>query len=87
MGEKPQEQVSINLERMEVASSAHGSPKKVGKEENLNIEVQRLSQLPRRSPVDLEFNNLSYTVRDGPWWRKKGSVSSVLNLVNSEFSG
>lgn len=78
MAEKPLEQVSVSLERMEVALSAHGSPKKLEKEENLNIEVQRLSQLPRRSPVDLEFNNLSYTVPDGPWWRKRGSVSSVL---------
>lgn len=77
MAEKPLEQVSISVATMEVGLSADGSPKKLGKEENLNAQVQRLSQLPRRSPVDLEFNNLSYTVPAGPWWRRRGTVSSV----------
>lgn len=74
MAEKAQEPVSFCVDSMEVGLSAGGSPKKC-KVENLNVEVQRLSQLPRRSPVNLEFNNLSYTVPDGPWWWRRGTAS------------
>lgn len=77
MVDKPAEQVSINVDRMEVGFPADGSPKKLRKVENLNVEVSRLSQLPRRSPVDLEFKNLTYTVPEGPWWRRKGTLTSV----------
>lgn len=77
MADKPTEQVLINVDTIEVGLSVEESPKKLRKVENVNAEVQRLSQLPRRLPVDLEFNDLTYTVPDGPWWRRKGIVSSV----------
>ncbi|KAM9788625.1 ATP-binding cassette sub-family G member 4-like [Neosynchiropus ocellatus] len=35
--------------------------------------VQRLSHLPQRSTVNLEFRNLSYLVQEGPCWRRTGA--------------
>ncbi len=44
------------------------------KVENHITEAQRFSHLPRRSTVDLEFTELSYTIREGPCWRRRGKT-------------
>ncbi|KAF3847228.1 hypothetical protein F7725_020256 [Dissostichus mawsoni] len=44
------------------------------KVENQITEAQRFSHLPKRSAVDLEFNNVSYTVREGACWKRRGNT-------------
>uniref|UniRef100_A0A4W5JV38 ATP-binding cassette, sub-family G (WHITE), member 4b n=1 Tax=Hucho hucho TaxID=62062 RepID=A0A4W5JV38_9TELE len=54
------------------------------KVENHITEAQRFSHLSKRSAVDLEFTELSYTIREGPCWRKRG-FKALLKCLSGRF--
>ncbi|XP_054651031.1 ATP-binding cassette sub-family G member 4-like isoform X1 [Dunckerocampus dactyliophorus] len=52
--------------------------------ENRTKEAQRFTHLPKRSSVDLEFIDISYTIQEGPCWRKRG-FKDLLKCLSGKF--
>ncbi|KAF5896569.1 ATP-binding cassette sub-family G member 4-like, partial [Clarias magur] len=86
MDENTSEQESVSIPMEETKSSGEAPPDAAipTPPENLITEVQCFSHLPQRSAVDLEFNELSYSVREGPCWKRRVS-KALLRSMSGKF--
>lgn len=51
----------------------------LNKAENQITDGQCFSHLPKRTAVELEFNDVSYTIQEGSCWRKTGTSCILLH--------
>ncbi|XP_038062672.1 ATP-binding cassette sub-family G member 4-like isoform X2 [Patiria miniata] len=73
-------QVDLDVERVYWNA---GPLKKV---ENRTYEAQKLSHLPTRQAVHLEFSDITYTVKEGSMWSRKRGNKTILKSLSGRFS-
>ncbi|XP_058239530.1 ATP-binding cassette sub-family G member 4 [Hemibagrus wyckioides] len=90
MAEKPVEPGSVSIPMDQMTKRTGGAPPDapilthLKKVENHITDAQRFSHLPRRSAVNLEFTELSYTIHEGPCWRRRG-CKALLKCLSGKF--
>ncbi|XP_077578367.1 ATP-binding cassette subfamily G member 4-like isoform X2 [Stigmatopora nigra] len=67
-----------------VAQKHEASMLKLKKVENRITEAQRFTHLPKRSPVDLEFIDISYTIQQGSCCQRRG-FKALLKCLSGKF--
>ncbi|XP_072049420.1 ATP-binding cassette subfamily G member 4-like isoform X2 [Amphiura filiformis] len=78
----------VQLDMDSECGQLRGGPSVLKKVENRTFEAQRLSHLPARHPVYVEFENISYSVREGGFCsRNKGNKTILKGLSGRFFSG
>ncbi|KAM6959099.1 ATP-binding cassette sub-family G member 4b [Aplochiton taeniatus] len=82
MADKTAEPESASIPMEETTVCNGGAHMK--KVENHITEAQRFSHLPKRSAVDLQFTDVSYTIQEGPCWRKRG-FKALLKCLSGRF--
>lgn len=84
----PYVDIPSDFDQMSHSSSVAGSLSKGIVPSSVFIgmeECRKLPNLPKRPPLLLEFQNLSYSVREGSFWKKNRGMKTILKDLSGKF--